>query len=93
MIWICDENRVGSTGIFELLLSSAYTASKSVLLLTLLCQRVDWRCARSWEGTQLGQLTPADQRGVPYHVMLCTAIKAVGRRKGDVGRGGVCLLE
>ena len=37
---------------------------------------------RSWEGTQPGQLTPTDQRDIPYHIM-CSAVKAGGgRRKG-----------
>jgi len=35
----------------------------------------------NWEGTQPGQLTPADQRDSPYRVMSCAAAKAGGRRK------------
>ena len=34
---------------------------------------------RSWEGTQLGQLTPTDQRDISDHMVLCSAIKAGGR--------------
>jgi len=33
---------------------------------------------RSWEGTQLRQLTPTDQRDIPYHMITCSAIKAGG---------------
>jgi len=40
-----------------------------------------WGCTRGWEGTQLGQLTPADQRDILYHVMLWSAYKAGGRRR------------
>ena len=43
-------------------------------------QRVGWGCTRSWEGTQLGQLTPTDQRDIPYHMTSCSAYKAGGRR-------------
>ena len=35
------------------------------------------------EGAQLGQLTPADQRDIPYHMTSCSAVKPGGRsRKG-----------
>ena len=34
-----------------------------------------WRI-RDWEGAQLGQLTPADQRNSPYCMTLCWAISA-----------------
>ena len=43
---------------------------------TLPLQRVGWDCTRHWEGTQPGQLTPTDQRDIPYQVTLCSAIKA-----------------
>ena len=36
---------------------------------------VDWRWARSWEGTQLRQLTQTDQRDIPYN-MTCSKIKS-----------------
>jgi len=35
----------------------------------------------SWEGIQLGQLTPDDLRDIPYHTMSYSAIKAGGIRK------------
>jgi len=34
------------------------------------------------EGTQLGQLTPTDQREIPHHVVSCSAIQL----DGGVGR-------
>jgi len=37
---------------------------------------------RSWEGKQLGQLNPVDQRDIPFHTMSCSACKAGGRRGG-----------
>ena len=39
---------------------------------------------RSWEGTQPGQLTPTDPRGVPAHMASCSAHRA----GGEGGRGG-----
>ncbi|KAK4822153.1 hypothetical protein QYF61_010414, partial [Mycteria americana] len=37
--------------------------------------RVGWGCTRSWEGTQPGQLTPADQRDIPLHMTSRSAYK------------------
>lgn len=31
------------------------------------------RSTRNWEGTQLGQMTPAEQKDIPYHVGPCSA--------------------
>ena len=39
---------------------------------------------RSWDGTQTGQLTPTDQRDIPYHMTLCSAYKARGKRRKGV---------
>jgi len=88
MHFICAENSVDNTGMFELLLSSAYTESRLFLLLTSPHQRVGWGCTRNWEATQLGQLTPTDQRDVPYHMMSCSAYKAPALYEEE-GRGGV----
>jgi len=38
------------------------------------------RCTRSWEGMLPGQLTPNDQRDIPYYMVSCLAIK-VGKRR------------
>jgi len=80
MFWICAENSVDNTGMFWLLLSSAYIEPRPFLLLTPPHQG-DWGCTRSWEGTQLGQLTPTDQRDVLYRMTSCSAMKAVERRR------------
>ena len=72
---------------FLLLLSSAYTESRPFLLLTPPHQRAGWGCTRSWEGTQLGQLTPTAQRDIPDHMTSCSAYKAGGRR-GKAGTIG-----
>jgi len=72
---------VDNTGMFLLLLSSSYTASRPLLLLPPLHQRVGWGYTRNWEGTQLRQLTPNDQRDIPYHMVLCSAYKAGVRRR------------
>jgi len=61
VFWICAENSVDNTGRFSLMLSSAYTESRPSLLLTPPHQQVVWECT-GWEGTQLEQRTPPDQR-------------------------------
>ena len=85
MFCICAENSVDNTGMFSLLLSSAYTESRRLLLLTPPHQRVGWEGTRSWERTQLGQLTATDQRDIPHHMTSCLAYKARGRKVGTFG--------
>jgi len=41
-------------------------------------QRVGWACTRSWERTQLGPLTPTDQRDFPYPMTSRSVIKLGG---------------
>lgn len=38
-------------------------------------QQVGWGQARSWEWTQLGQLTPTDKTDTAHHIMSCSATK------------------
>jgi len=56
MLWICAVETV-------LLMQGFFSYCWAVLtqsrLLTALHQWVGWGCTRIWEGTQLGQLTPA----------------------------------
>jgi len=66
MFWICAENSVDNTEMCSLLWSRAYTESIPFLLLALPHQWAGWACTRGWEGTQMGQLTPTDQRDIPY---------------------------
>ena len=74
---------VDSTLVLWLLLSSAYTAPR--LFLTFPPHSgTGW--ARSWEGTQPGQLTRTDQRDIPYH-MTSAQYKAGRKEEG----GGVTL--
>ena len=80
--WICAENSVDNPGMFSFLLSSAYTEPRPLLPLTPPAS--SWGCTRSWEGTQLGQLTPTDQRDIPYHMTSWSAYKAGGRRRKEV---------
>ena len=93
MFWICDENSVDNTGMFSLLLSSAYTESRPFLLLKPPHQRVGWGCTRGREGTQPGQLTPTDQRAIPYHMTSCSAYKAGGRRRKGGTLGVMVFLK
>lgn len=52
--------------------------------LTQTQRSIGWGCVRGWKGTQLGQLSPAGQRDIPYHTRLCSEIKAQGNGQ-DVG--------
>lgn len=79
VFWICAENSVNNTGMISLLLCCAYTMSRSFLLLTPPHQWVGWRYTKSWERKQLGQLSRADQRHIPYDMVSCSAVK-LGRR-------------
>lgn len=65
IFWHYDENSGDNTPVFWLLPSSAYTKSRTFLLLTLPCQQVSWGCTRSWEHTEPGHLTLIGQRDVP----------------------------
>ena len=95
VFWICAENSVDNTGMFQLWLSRAYTVSRPFLLLTPPHQPGGWGCPRSWEGTQPGQLTPTDQRDIPYRMTSCAAYKAGGRRRkgGTFGVMAICWSE
>ena len=73
MFWICAENSVGKTRF-----SYCWAVSRPFLPLRLPCQRAGWGCTRSWEGTQPGHLTPADQREILCHMGSCSAIKRWG---------------
>jgi len=73
MFWICAEYSIDNTGIFLLLLSSAYAESRLYLLFTPPHQQAGWGCTGSWDGTQLGQLTPADQNDMLYHMTSYSA--------------------
>ena len=70
---------------FQLLLNSARTASRAPLFLTLTHQRVGWGWARSWDATQLGQLTPTDQRDIPDHKTSALSNRSWGKK--EQGRG------
>lgn len=38
-------------------------------------------CKRTWEGTQLEQMTQTDQRGIPYSMIAWSAIKTEGKKE------------
>lgn len=57
-LWLISIN---NTAVFQLLLGSACTASRSSQFLTLQSQWVGWMWARGWEGTRWGQLTQVGQ--------------------------------
>lgn len=78
---------------FWLLLSRACPESRPFVLLPSSHQRGDWGYIRNWERTQLGQLSPTDQRDIPDHMISCSIYKAGGRRRkaGDIWSDGVFL--
>lgn len=85
MFWICAGNIVANCRMFSLLLSASYTVSRPFLLLTAPHQWVGWGCIRGLERTQPGQLTLADQRDIPVHLLL-------GKKEGgDFQSDGICL--
>ena len=83
MFWISAENSVDNSRMVWSL-TSPYPEPRAVLLLPPPHQRGGWGGTKSWEGTQPGQLTPTDPRGIPDHRMSCLAIKAGGRRKEGI---------
>lgn len=72
------------------LIKSAYTEPRSFLLLT--SQWGVWVCTRSWEGSQLGQLTPSDQRAIPYHSIHNLRCCAQQIKLGEKGQQGAFLV-
>jgi len=64
VFWIWDENNVANILIFLVVARQSRTSQ----LLTL-----PWSasCMGSWEGTQLGQLTPTGQRCITYRMTSC----------------------
>lgn len=83
MFRIFSANSVHKIEMFSLLLSNAYTVSRSFLPLTPLHQQGSWANTR---GTQLGQLIPTHLRNISYHVVVCSAYRAGSRRKGGIFR-------
>lgn len=71
-----------------LLLSSAQTQ-------TLFCfspHPPEKGAQKDWEGTQPGQLTPADCRGISHNMAPCSAYKA-GRRRREHSQWHICLPD
>lgn len=60
---------------------SACSESRPILLLTSPYQQAGWRCTKTWQGTQLGELPSTNQKDITYYRMLSLAYKAGGRRE------------
>lgn len=67
---VCTGFSCDGVNFLQLMLSSACTAQRPSLLLTLPPQEVGSGWARGWEVTQPGQLTWIKQWGVLYHVIF-----------------------
>lgn len=50
-----------------------------------------WGSTRIWEGTQMGQLSPTDQKDIPDHKASCTVYK-VGERRMEERKFGVIVF-
>ena len=55
-------------------------------------QWVGWGCTRSWEGSQLEQLTSNNQRDIPYCTTSCSAYKGGGRRRNGGTFGVIAFV-
>lgn len=80
VLCICDKNSADNASLFWPLLSSAITGSR-LSFQTTSAKASRLGIARGCEGTLLGQLTAADQRNVPYHMMSRSAVKAGGKEE------------
>lgn len=70
---------------FLLLLSSAYTEPRPLLLLLLPCWQGSWKCMENWEETQPEQVVQTDQRDIPDNMTSCLLYKVGGEGgEGDV---------
>jgi len=85
MFWIWDENRVDKHKDALAMADQCLLGIKVCPTSTLSCQRVGYGWAKSWEGPQLGQLSPSD---FPYHLMSCWG-KEGGRE--DIQTSDFCL--
>jgi len=78
---LCIKYRMRIILITHLLLSSAYSRSKTFQLLMLPCQQVDWGCTRNWEATR--HLTQTGQGNITYHMTSRWTIEL-----GNLAEGG-----
>jgi len=89
MFWICDENGVGNTGMFYLLLNSVHALSRTLVFLILTSPVSRLGVHKKLGGDTTGTADPNQQKGysILYEVMLS--------KKSSVEEGvqsyGVCL--
>lgn len=62
-------------------LNSFFHSTKVFSFSSSSLQGLGWSCTRKWVRTQLRELNSADQRDIPCHTRLCSAIKAQGKEK------------
>lgn len=78
MFWVYAENTVDNLGMFQLLLSRAFTV-KSSTAPHLTESRLGVH--EDLGGDTAGQLILTDLRDIPNHMASCSACKAGGRRR------------
>lgn len=74
MFWICAGISVVNIGIMQRCFSLLQTSTGKVKAFSIFItpyQQVGWECIKSWEDTQLVQLTTTNQRDISYHMTSC----------------------
>lgn len=83
MFWICDQNRVATSRIFQLSLNRAERELRNFLLLLPLHWEGGWGCTKNWENSWPEQLTLTDQRDNPHHITFLFSNKIWGKEKEE----------
>lgn len=78
VFWIQDENSVDHTSIFQLLLNSVYTNSRTFLFFTLLCQQEGWEWAQEAGSGQNENSCSKLAKGI-LHTRWCHAEQQNGK--------------
>jgi len=65
----CGQNCADKTPMILLLVNSVLHSAKALVFSLFFTPASKLACQKSWERTQLGQLTQPDQSGIPYHIV------------------------
>lgn len=83
MCWFCVGNCVDNSGNVFVTVEQCWLREKAFSSSHPCHQGGCWGCTGKWEGTQQGQLTPANPRDIPHHMASCAAYKSGGRRRQE----------
>lgn len=93
LFWICDENSVDNSGMFQLLLSSALHTIKAFSASQINPPLSRLEMHKELGGMQLEQCTPADQRDTPHHMMRSAIKTGDEEGRGNVQVDGIVFLS